>query len=92
MQHLCTWTVSDRAAPLQEGPFPAGLVLHSWAGSDQTTRRLARMQGVHFSLSGHSLGLSDRKLAPMLREVRGAVDVVLCSMSCHIVSYSGGSR
>ena len=45
-------------------------MLHSWAGSDQMTRRLAHMHGVYFSLSGHTLGLSDKKLASMLREVR----------------------
>jgi hypothetical protein len=45
------------------------------------------MQGVHFSLSGHTLGLSDRKLVPMLREVRGlrmhsSCRVFICIMGC----------
>lgn len=53
----------------QEGPFPAGLVLHSWAGSNEMVKQLARIDGVYFSLSGHSLRLSDQKLKAMLREV-----------------------
>jgi hypothetical protein len=32
-------------------------------------KQLRRIEGVHFSLSGHTLGLSDKKLAPMLQEV-----------------------
>ena len=63
---------------MQEGPFPAGLVLHSWAGSDQVTKRLARMQGIHFSISGHSLGLADKKLGPMLQEVTSSSWQSMC--------------
>ena len=54
---------------MQEGPFPAGLVLHSWAGSHELVKQLRRIEGVYFSISGHSLGLSDRKLTSMLQEV-----------------------
>ncbi|BDA41791.1 Uncharacterized metal-dependent hydrolase YabD [Coccomyxa sp. Obi] len=53
----------------EEGPFPAGLVLHSWAGSNEMVKQLARIEGVYFSLSGHSLRLSDQKLKAMLREI-----------------------
>lgn len=53
----------------QEGPFPAGMVLHSWAGSNEMVKQLARIEGVYFSLSGHTLRLTDKKLGPMLREV-----------------------
>ena len=52
------------------GGFPAGLVLHSWAGHAEVTRQLAALPGVHFSLSGHTLRLAPRKLAPMLAQVR----------------------
>ncbi|CAL5219180.1 g965 [Coccomyxa viridis] len=51
------------------GPFPAGLVLHSWAGSAEVTRQLARIEGVYFSISGHTFNLSDKKLTPMLQQV-----------------------
>ena len=37
------------------------------------TRQLARIEGVYFSISGHTLGLSDKKLAPMLQQVRRPV-------------------
>ncbi len=50
------------------GGFPAGLVLHSWAGSAEATRQLAAVRGVHFSLSGHTLRLAPRRLAPMLAQ------------------------
>ena len=33
------------------------------------TRQLARIEGIYFSISGHTLGLSDKKLAPMLQQV-----------------------
>ncbi len=58
---MCIW---------QAGPFPAGLVLHSWAGSAEVTRQLARIEGVYFSISGHTFNLSDKKLTPMLQQVR----------------------
>ena len=48
-------------------------MLHSWAGSADMTRQLARTEGIYFSVSGHTLGLSDKKLAPMLQQVRRPV-------------------
>ena len=36
------------------------------------TKQLARIDGVHFSISGHTLGLSDKKLGPMLQQVSHA--------------------
>ena len=54
----------------QAGPFPAGLVLHSWAGSAEVTKQLAEIEGVYFSISGHTFNLSDKKLTPMLQQVR----------------------
>ncbi len=52
------------------GGFPAGLVLHSWAGAAEVTRQLAAVRGVHFSLSGHTLRLAPHRLAPMLSQAR----------------------
>jgi len=52
------------------GGFPAGLVLHSWAGAAEVTRQLAAVRGVHFSLSGHTLRLAPHRLAPMLAQAR----------------------
>ncbi len=52
------------------GGFPAGLVLHSWAGAAEATRQLAAVRGVHFSLSGHTLRAAPRRLAPMLAQAR----------------------
>ena len=66
--------VSSAQALLQQaGAYPAGLVLHSWAGSADMTRQLACTEGIYFSISGHTLGLSDKKLAPMLQQVRRPV-------------------
>ena len=69
------------------GGFPAGLVLHSWAGHAEVTRQLAALPGVHFSLSGHTLRLAPRKLAPMLARVRvgfGAqLRVLLAAVGAH---------
>jgi TatD related DNase len=53
----------------REGPFPHGLVLHSWAGSKEMVQSLRRYEGVYFSLSGHSLNLQPSKLTGMLQEV-----------------------
>ncbi len=47
-------------------------MLHSWAGSAEVTRQLARIEGVYFSISGHTFNLSDKKLTPMLQQVRPA--------------------
>lgn len=36
-------------------PFPAGVVLHAWGGSADATRRLARLEGVYFSVGARQL-------------------------------------
>jgi TatD DNase family protein len=36
-------------------PFPAGVVLHAWHGSADATRRLAQLEGVHFSVGARQL-------------------------------------
>ena len=36
------------------------------------TKQLARIEGVYFSISGHTLGLSDKKLEPMLQQASRA--------------------
>ena len=62
----------EQRCTCQAGPFPAGLVLHSWMGSAEMTKQLAHIEGVHFSISGHTLGLSDKKLGPMLQQASRA--------------------
>lgn len=57
------------AAVRGAAPFPAGLVLHSWAGSAEVTAQLARLPGVHFSVSGHATRLKPAKVAAMLAQV-----------------------
>ena len=37
------------------GPFPAGLILHSFLGPPDLIKPFAAVDGVHFSLSGHCL-------------------------------------
>ena len=41
-------------------------------GSAEMTKQLARIEGVYFSISGHTLGLSDKKLGPMLQQASRA--------------------
>jgi len=48
-------------------------VLHSWAGSADMTKQLAKTEGVYFSISGHTFSLSDKKLMPMLQQVGEAL-------------------
>ena len=62
----------EQRCTCQAGPFPAGLVLHSWMGSAEMTKQLARIEGVYFSISGHTLGLSDEKLGLMLQQASRA--------------------
>ena len=62
----------EQPCACQAGPYPAGLVLHSWTGSAEMTKQLARIEGVYFSISGHTLGMSDKKLAPMLQQASHA--------------------
>ena len=54
----------------REGPFPSGLILHSWMGHAELVKGLAKCQGVYFSISGHTCSMSPAKLAPMLQQVR----------------------
>lgn len=60
----------------EEAPLPDGLILHSWGGNAAQVRGLARLEGVHFSISGHSITGSRKKIRSMLKEVH-------CK-SCHI--------
>lgn len=54
----------------EEGPFPRGLLLHSWAGPAALVAPLAAIQGVHFSLSGHLTRQPVTKARAMVRQVR----------------------
>ena len=53
----------------QHGPFPAGVILHSWTGQAEMVKALAKVPGVHFSLSGHSVSTSKKKYEPMIKQV-----------------------
>ncbi|DBA78749.1 TPA: Catalyzes the hydrolysis of D-tyrosyl-tRNA(Tyr) [Trebouxia sp. C0004] len=43
------------------GPFPQGLILHSWIGPAEMVDALAKIKGVYFSLSGHLTRMSKKK-------------------------------
>ncbi|CAD7699463.1 unnamed protein product [Ostreobium quekettii] len=51
------------------GPFPAGLVLHSWTGPPDMVIPLARVEGVHFSLSGFTTRANPSKLAQTVKQI-----------------------
>ena len=53
----------------EEAPLPDGLVLHSWGGSGAQVKSLSKLEGVYFSISGHSLSGSRKKIRPMLKQV-----------------------
>ena len=55
----------------EEAPLPDGLVLHSWGGSGAQVKSLSKLEGVYFSISGHSLSGSRKKIRPMLKQVGG---------------------
>ena len=54
------------------GPFPAGIVLHSWAGSADMVPPLAKVDGVYFSISGHLTHLKADKAAATVQQVQRA--------------------
>jgi Tat protein secretion system quality control protein TatD with DNase activity len=54
----------------QEGPFPHGFILHSWAGNMEMVKAFCKVEGVCFSISGHTMSTSSKKAMPMLREVK----------------------
>lgn len=54
----------------QEGPFPAGLILHSWGGPAEMVPPLAAIPGVYFSFSGHRTRKAPEKIKEMLQQVR----------------------
>lgn len=53
----------------QHGPFPQGLILHSWIGPAEMVDVLAKIQGVYFSLSGHLTRMSKKKYEPMVKKI-----------------------
>ena len=52
------------------GPFPHGLILHSWIGPAEMVDAFAKLQGVFFSLSGHLTRMSKKTYEPMVKRVR----------------------
>ena len=68
------------------GPFPAGLVLHSWAGPLEMVPPLVAIDGVHFSVSGH---VTRVKLAKARATVAAVRQPLSCVCSLVRLSYSG---
>lgn len=64
----------------QEAPFPAGLILHSWAGSADITAGLAKLGGIYFSISGHLTRIATSKASAMLAQV--PLDRLLLETDC----------
>lgn len=54
----------------EHGPYPQGLILHSWIGPAEMVDMLARIDGVYFSLSGHLTCMSKKKYEPMVKKAR----------------------
>lgn len=50
------------------GPFPAGVILHSFLGSAEMVPRLAKL-GAYFSFSGHLMSLKSQKAKKVLKSV-----------------------
>ncbi|GMH32220.1 hypothetical protein BSKO_00054 [Bryopsis sp. KO-2023] len=53
----------------KEGPFPEGLVLHSWTGSADMVKEFSKINGVHFSLSGFTTRLGKTKFSTMVKQI-----------------------
>ena len=64
----------------QHGPFPQGLILHSWIGPAEMVDALAKIQGVYFSLSGHLTRMSKKKYEPMVKKAK--LDFLLLVHPC----------
>jgi TatD DNase family protein len=56
------------AACRQTGPFPSGVLLHSYLGSAEMVLGLANL-GCYFSLSGFLTGMKSTKAKKMLKAV-----------------------
>jgi len=50
------------------GPFPAGVILHSYLGSAEMVPEFSKL-GAYFSFSGYLMSLEARKAKKMLRTV-----------------------
>ncbi|XP_008803332.1 uncharacterized metal-dependent hydrolase YabD [Phoenix dactylifera] len=65
----CVQAFGDLLEILQRtGPFPAGVVLHSYIGSAEMVSGLAKL-GSYFSFSGHLTSMNMRKAKKMLKSV-----------------------
>lgn len=54
----------------QHGPFPQGMILHSWIGPAEMVDALAKIKGVYFSLSGHLTRMSKKKYESMVKKAK----------------------
>ncbi|KAK9080714.1 hypothetical protein SSX86_000472 [Deinandra increscens subsp. villosa] len=50
------------------GPFPEGVILHSYLGSAEMVPEFAKL-GAYFSFSGHLMGMEETKVKKMLKAV-----------------------
>lgn len=51
------------------GPFPSGIILHSYLGSAEMVPEFAKL-GAYFSFSGFLMYMSEKKAKKMLKVVR----------------------
>jgi TatD DNase family protein len=51
------------------GPFPSGVMLHSYLGSAEMVPEFAKL-GAYFSFSGFLMSMSEKKAKKMLKAVR----------------------
>lgn len=51
------------------GPFPAGVILHSYLGAAEMVPEFAKL-GAYFSFSGFLMSMSEKKAKKMLKAVR----------------------
>lgn len=62
--------------PRHVGPFPAGVILHSYLGSAEMVPDFAKL-GAYFSFSGYLMSMKEQKAKKMLRAVSSST-LLLC--------------
>ena len=74
---LCTCLLTRNIYFLRHvGPFPAGVILHSYLGSAEMVPEFAKL-GAYFSFSGHLMSMKEQKAKKMLRAVSSST-LLLC--------------
>lgn len=59
----------------EEAPLEDGLILHSWGGNAAQVKSLSKLEGVYFSISGHSINGSRKKIRSMLKQVYSIISM-----------------